>query len=612
MRMGLRSSRSVSAQVVPKTDINNDDSNIITAEPPSHSEDTEEKKDVVTEEDPPPPLVSQTDDECHTSHTDVSAAQVGAGGDRSTVSVEREESEASTVTWHYLGVADVDLPDGGQKRKSFRHSPADRYQCKECSSSFTHRGILVKHIRLAHLKWRPHLCDLCPAAYATRTKLQRHVNVAHAKVRPYCCETCGASFVDQYTLTCHKQTHEEGRQYRFFCELCGKGYYGMRELKRHMETHAARPTKSLLCWVCGKAVRTTQYLRIHLRTHSPDKAFTCPLCGHVFTSKCALEKHRASQACQRRQEKRLSPPDEERRKKRVVALTRKRQEQKVGTYPCDICHKYFSQKKNIYKHKRSVHGVEAKRDSDSRIVVTDPAEIARYLTPKKRDVSSLKYSCDLCAKRYSSQESLRKHKNIVHYGRRDYKCDLCDKTFTRHTSVIEHKHNVHNLTGKNARPKAQCDICHKTFAAKNSLRKHLKTVHFGLLPYSCSSCGKKFASKYHLREHHKTSGHSDPKADIVVDSGQQTDTFAHSLPQVVGKVPEGVAMVMTSPVAGLGAQCIVDMAPVTPWTAVPSSSGPVTPALNGPGVRMVGQELSAPDGGVGLRALPSVSLWNLG
>ena len=443
------------------------------------------------------------------------------------------KATSSELTWHYLGVTDVDIPDhrdASRKRTLHKRSLTDRFKCKDCASCFSHRSKLVQHIRMVHLKWRPHLCQLCCTSFPSKNRLNRHMNVVHTKVRPFCCETCGASFVDHYTLSHHKVTHKENRQHQYFCEQCGKGYHRMGELKQHMETHTSKPVKSLLCWVCGKAVRTTRYLRIHLRTHSPDSAHTCTECHQVFTSKHSLENHRKSLVCTRRRDKSsgVSKAGTEgkglARKKHAAVLSRTRGKNS-GTFQCEICEKFFSVKKDVYRHKRNIHGVEVKR-KENQIFVTDPEEIARFLTPRKRVTTDLKFSCEICFQRYSSQENVRKHKDIVHFGRRDYSCELCKKTFTRASSLKEHKDYVHNPNG------VECDICHKTFSSKTNMIKHKKVLHYGFKPHSCPACSKTFRDNYKLRKHQQSCrcirAATSQQQDNVASSFKHTETDMHA------------------------------------------------------------------------------------
>ena len=46
-----------------------------------------------------------------------------------------------------------------------------------------------------------------------------------------------------------------------------------------------------------------------------------------------------------------------------------------------------------------------------------------------------------------------------------------------------------------------CKLCDSSFATKQSLKKHIESLHEGKKPFECSICNAKIAQKGHLNYH---------------------------------------------------------------------------------------------------------------
>ena len=49
--------------------------------------------------------------------------------------------------------------------------------------------------------------------------------------------------------------------------------------------------------------------------------------------------------------------------------------------------------------------------------------------------------------------------------------------------------------------KFQCDICDKKFSKQEELMQHKQVVHFKSLPYDCKKCNQNFSSMEEMRTH---------------------------------------------------------------------------------------------------------------
>ncbi|XP_050344294.1 zinc finger protein 484-like [Nymphalis io] len=154
-------------------------------------------------------------------------------------------------------------------RKHIRmHSEVNRFICNYCGRSFAMKGNLKLHIKRLHssksgycnicLKdvpniemhtWkhtgeRPLKCDLCTSSFSERKALARHINFRHKYIDKYKCTIngCTVKFPSQQMLDFHVlKLH--GNIVPFPCDKCSRGFYRKSDLARHkIGTHKERLT----------------------------------------------------------------------------------------------------------------------------------------------------------------------------------------------------------------------------------------------------------------------------------------------------------------------------------------------------------------------------------
>ncbi|CAG0915042.1 unnamed protein product [Notodromas monacha] len=126
---------------------------------------------------------------------------------------------------------------------------------------------------------------------------------------------------------------------------------------------------------------------------------------------------------------------------------------------------------------------------------------ARHAGPK--EVTQM--VCPICGKlmKYSSEQSMRKHIEVVHKKLRTMKCQFCDETFTYHEQLYVHEARIHNH--QLDRIIKTCPYCGKTTLTRWGMKQHLFSKH-GQLPdkgkvHECADCGKKFLALQHFKDH---------------------------------------------------------------------------------------------------------------
>ena len=135
------------------------------------------------------------------------------------------------------------------------------------------------------------------------------------------------------------------------------------------------------------------------------------------------------------------------------------------------------------------------------------------------------YVCDLCNRSFSTQCSLKRHRESVHRQSAGFSCQVCGQRFYR-KDVLQRHLKMHQAAcptdatvdlapppppspapeSRGKRP--VCDLCAETFTSQKTLKRHRQTVHRQSDGFSCRVCGRRFYRREHLKNHH-ISKHAD-------------------------------------------------------------------------------------------------------
>ena len=80
------------------------------------------------------------------------------------------------------------------------------FPCNLCTSTFSERFNLNKHIRAVHERRRPFECPTCHARFQQRDHMQKHEACVHKKLRLFECPSCGAAFGWRGVLKKHRRS----------------------------------------------------------------------------------------------------------------------------------------------------------------------------------------------------------------------------------------------------------------------------------------------------------------------------------------------------------------------------------------------------------------------
>lgn len=184
--------------------------------------------------------------------------------------------------------------------------------------------------------------------------------------------------------------------------------------------------------------------------------------------------------------------------------THKKIHSQEKNYSCNLCKKSFKNQKQLINHKvrhdppkgkPSKNGLVTDSNNNSKNPLlslpstdlsqeTSESGVGIFLTPPLGNppvAETIKYECELCAKKFEDARPLRIHMDMVHKKKRPYTCQQCGYSAASRGALRVH---VRCHTGEKP---FKCDQCDYSTSDHNSLRRH-KMRHSGERPYKCPFC----------------------------------------------------------------------------------------------------------------------------
>jgi len=210
---------------------------------------------------------------------------------------------------------------------------------------------------------------------------------------------------------------------------------------------------------------------------------TCGICGCLFLYKSNLKRHI-----------------------NLVHL-------KLKPFQCEICLKYFAEKKVLHKHKIKFHGEMAENDK---------VDTERLTKKSLEEAKIVKKTCDHCGFLFASKANVRRHFEAVHLKLKPWQCEKCTRCFATKGEMTDHFKKAHlrlkapkfekNLSNTVEMKKCndlvdfklkpfQCEICETRFSKKDLLKRHIDGIHSELKPFQCKECNLSFPQKRRLQRH---------------------------------------------------------------------------------------------------------------
>ncbi|KAK4297443.1 hypothetical protein Pmani_030138 [Petrolisthes manimaculis] len=152
------------------------------------------------------------------------------------------------------------------------------FKCDKCTSRFSFRSELRKHVKLHSVKYH-YTCGKCKQVFQQEAFLARH----------QCGQMSGISQQGKQTvkLLYNTNNYTEGGEYK--CNECGKVFEKRFILEVHYRKHTGN--RPFACGLCGDRFISATHRRVHYRLHTGERPFSCVSCGKAFVRKYKLEQH---------------------------------------------------------------------------------------------------------------------------------------------------------------------------------------------------------------------------------------------------------------------------------------------------------------------------------
>lgn len=233
----------------------------------------------------------------------------------------------------------------GGKKKKYRKV----YDCEYCDQIFHSYTKYTLH-ELTHTGEKKYNCSDCTRSFTHKHSLIGHIREQHTGEVNFTCDVCGRGFVHQSTYNIHKKTHSTEKTLK--CPDCDKCFTQMKNLRVHRQIHTA--SRSHTCQVCGKSFNFLKTLKVHLVLHSGEKPFVCTYCGKGFAQSAPLKTHTRIHTGERPYECKLCPSSYSTSNALKAHVLKHSGE---APYSCKVCNKGFNRKKDMIAHQEENHEV---------------------------------------------------------------------------------------------------------------------------------------------------------------------------------------------------------------------------------------------------------------
>ena len=333
----------------------------------------------------------------------------------------------------------------------------------------------------------PIKCSHCDRVYSCKRSYERHCSTVHRQM--FQCTRCCRYYNSKDVLVRHFRAHHFTLVHKFQCSECDMNFNWKSGLMEHCNrNHGGRGSGAadqlFQCSECGTICRSKQFLLKHCRSyhggHGYDasvRVFHCSECGNRYHWRSGYLSHRKKHHAGRGHAivKNSSPP-----------LEKALQCSKGGS----LSDSRQSLIKNCHnEHNDTGYSSKCRKNST-------PANTNR----KKTD-----FQCTCCGLTLDTRESYKIHL-FSHSSNHSFSCDVCAREYSSVTQLWVHQRRMHqkykciqkpllhrhkNSASSNRKPFVKNHQLHKIQNKKNKTIKYLK----------CKDCAKQFSSASSLHRH---------------------------------------------------------------------------------------------------------------
>ena len=352
-----------------------------------------------------------------------------------------------------------------------------KFHCDQCEFSAKSLSNLITHNNGVHLKLKPFKCQHanCSSEFTQKSSLNKHVKVIHGDVDKLQCEICDYATISR----AHLEAHVAGvhnKEKNFKCDVCDKVYSRKHQLTNHIKDKHDFDFEGFRCTKnpsCEFMAQSQSALQFHIMKIHGSKNYNCEACGKQYDNRLSLYYH-------------------------------DRSVHKNIRYHCTECNSNFSQKSSLTKHIENYHGEASKevQKCDECGKILSCIEKLRLHKRKVHSEWKAWHQCDKCEFKTKTPGSLKSHISVVHFNIKPFACDLCEFKAANQSDLRAHKRRKHSIQKQERNFK--CDKCEFKSHTRQGVTTHINSVHLGLRPYVCDICGKSFTQSGHRGFHIKS------------------------------------------------------------------------------------------------------------
>ncbi|XP_065080673.1 zinc finger protein 62 homolog [Ochlerotatus camptorhynchus] len=401
--------------------------------------------DIVTE-------VFDRQSDSENSYTDIAQHESESGGYKEPTSKRKKTQKVD------LKPSSKIIRKGGQKYKL-------------CSLTGCNKEYLVGN-RTAYLEhektFHRYACNVCGRVLASRTSFRNHVLLHDGDEAKAKCDFCERTFTTKGSMMVHIREVHNNTGIHFNCQYCGKGFMEQKDLHLHLHEHRE-------CKLCDETFADLPGWINHTRKQHPDTLFTCDHCDHTSLSRALLDRHMRMKHSERSN-------NQKPQRFTIYAIN------SATFYQCPQCSLQFTNEELLLQHNDQVH-------NRSQVEKPDRPTVKRR-SKEEREKFALRYSCDICGKKYRFKNSLWSHKHKEHnMGNQKSICDVCGQNFKHHSYLTAHIANKHATELP-----YQCEHCSKAYSQAYLLKEHLKS-HAAEKKHKCPHCDYRAKQSHALKDH---------------------------------------------------------------------------------------------------------------